>query len=300
MTKVDQRIGQMAVQHGGHVHHDELLELGLTRSAIRHRIARGFLIPVHHHVYAVAHLPTNPLDRAAGALLACGPHAGLSHSAAASVWSVLDQWFLPFEVSSRIDRRPTGIRVHHRPALLDLDFTIHRNLCVTTPALTMLDVAPRLSPKRRIRVFNELRLHHRLEPEELLRLMQRFPRHPGTRLMHPIVLAAPDEPTRSYFEDDWPPFAITYRLPAYGMNQLVGGYRVDVVFLPDLLIVELDGWRTHGMPPSFESDREQDAAILAQTGIPTMRITYRQFHDSPSEQADRILTVLAARSTRAA
>jgi very-short-patch-repair endonuclease len=82
------------------------------------------------------------------------------------------------------------------------------------------------------------------------------------------------------------------------MNYVICGYRVDVIFLPDLLIVELDGWRVHGTPPSFEADRDQDAAILEQTGIPTIRVTYKQFHADPAKQAGRIHAVLARRRAR--
>jgi very-short-patch-repair endonuclease len=156
----------------------------------------------------------------------------------------------------------------------------------------MLDVAPRLTARRRIRAFNELRLEHGLEVEDVLSLLLRFPRHPGARLLRPIVLGTTGEPTRSYFEDDWPSYADLWQLTGWDMNQHICGYRVDVIFLPNLLIVELDGWRIHGTPPSFERDREQDADILARTGIPTLRITHSQFRSRPATQAKRINAIL--------
>ena len=43
------------------------------------------------------------------------------------------------------------------------------------------------------------------------------------------------------------------------------------------LIVELDGWDTHGTKRAFADDRVRDSEILAQTGIPAVRITYAAF-----------------------
>jgi very-short-patch-repair endonuclease len=65
-----------------------------------------------------------------------------------------------------------------------------------------------------------------------------------------------------------------------------------VLFTPDKLIVELDGWGTHGTRFAYEEDREGDAGILAATGVPTMRITHAAFHGRPAEQARRIGAIL--------
>ena len=78
------------------------------------------------------------------------------------------------------------------------------------------------------------------------------------------------------FEVEWPRFARRYGLPKYEMNVHVAGARVDVLFTPDRLVVELDGWATHGTRQAYQRDRMQDAHILATSGIPTVRITRRR------------------------
>jgi hypothetical protein len=275
----------------------QLREAGLTRSAIRNLITRRYLIVEYFEVYAVGRSPTNPIDRAHGPLLACGPDAGLSHHSAGSLWGVFPSWSPPFHVSTRLDRRPKGVRTHHRPALRDGDFVIREGLRVTTPALTAYDLAPRLTPKRLIRVVNTLRLANGLDLKELEDLLRRFPRHPGARPIRAMLGIAQKEPTRSGPEDDWPIFAAAHGFTGWDTNVHVGPYRVDVLFLPDLLVVEIDG-PTHEL--TADSDKEQDADILTRFRIPTLRIPVSEFETMPAKQAARIHKILAARRARAA
>ncbi len=68
-----------------------------------------------------------------------------------------------------------------------------------------------------------------------------------------------------------------------------------MLFTPDRLIIELDGWGSHGTRRAFEDDRDRDSGILAATGIPTMRITYDGLHKHPKKQVQRINAILARR-----
>lgn len=296
----DRAIFSLALRQGWHVTRDQLRELGLTREAIRHRNRRGLLVEIYHGVYAVGHPATSPLDRAHGALLAIGPRSVLSHSSAGTLLGIHSRWRFPLEVTTSSEHRPGGLIVHHSRLLTPADVITVNGLRATSPARTLLDNAPRLAPRRRVRALNELRLNHHLELADVATLLERFPRHPGAKLVRPLIDQAPAAATRSAYEDEWPPFAVRHHLPRYEMNQVVAGHRVDVLFPPNLLIVELDGWLTHATAPSFESDRAQDAEILARTGIPTIRITYRQFHHSPVGQARRIQAIIAARRASAA
>jgi hypothetical protein len=214
------------------------------------------------------------------------------------LWEVVRSWPKRFHVSTALDRRPAGITTHHRPALLRTDITVHRRLRVTTPALTVLDLAPRLTRKRLLRVVNELRLRNLLDIQDLELLLERFPRHCGARRVREGLGLAQREPTRSGTEDDWPPFASAHGLTDWEMNVHVGPYRVDVLFLPDLLIVELDGWPTHSLESAIEEDKDRDADILERFGIPTIRITRHQFRTNPPRQAARIHRILEGRRSR--
>jgi hypothetical protein len=293
---IDARIRALASRQGGYIHQSQLVRLALNASAIHHRVERGWLILAYHRVYAVGHLPTHPHDRAKGALLAAGPRSALGDISAASYYGIYKRWRYPLHVTVPTDRRLSGLVIHRNRRLLRSDIvTPEPGLRIISPALTLLDVAPKLYPKRLRRVVNEIRLEHRIELADLRALLARFPRHPGVPHLGPILATSQKQPTRSAFEDDWPPFALRYDLPAYVMNEFVCGYRTDVLFTEEQLVVETDGWETHQTHEAFIKDREQDATILAKTGMPTVRITYDNFHQRPAREAERLHTILARR-----
>jgi very-short-patch-repair endonuclease len=296
MSSIDSQIGHVATPQGGHVHHDQLTVLGLGRHAIAHRVGRGYLIGVYHRVYAVGHLPTDPISRAKGALLAAGPRSALGGISAGSYYEIFRQWRYPLHLTVPTDHRIKGLVIHRNRCLTGQDIvTPEPNLRVVSPLIALLESAPYLSARRLERAVNEIRLRHRIGPRELQRILERFPRHPGTRRLKPILAVDHSEPSRSAWEDEWPPFAAAHGLPAYRMNHRVLGHRVDVLFSVEQLIVELDGWATHQTHAAFINDRAQDAEILARTGTPTVRITYEHFHRHPGAEAERLRQILARR-----
>ncbi len=291
---VDARIADLAKRQGGHVTRDQLLALGLGRGAIAHRLRTGPLNRVNNGVYSVGHLPTTRRDQAAGALLACGPRAALSHSSAAALWGINKQWPLPLELTTTGDRRPTGLRVHRSSNLTRAQVTHHHGLRVTTPARTVLDIAPGSTRRRLTRIINDLRLERRLTIEELRDLIARHPRHAGAKLIKPLIS---DDlgPTRSAFEDEFARFIERYNLPRPILNATIGGYEVDVYFPVERLIVELDGYDVHKTPGQFEANRARDAEILAAFDVPTVRITYKRFHGRPDSVAANLNRILETR-----
>ena len=270
----------------------QLMKLGLSEKAVRHRVRIGRLIPVHAGVYAVGHLPTLPQDRAVAALLACGPGAVLSHGSAATLWGIRSHWEMPFEVTVASLRRPRGVRVH-RAKLERRDATRQLGLAVTSPARTVLDVAPRLSDKALARAVNDLRHQNRLRVHELADVLRRFPRSPGAARVRRFV-DRPTGPTRSEFEDGFLAFAERFGLPLPQVNARLGRYTADVLFPAERVIVELDGWDFHNSRESFESDRERDAELLAR-GYVTIRITWERLKQHPAAEAARLHAILRAR-----
>ena len=78
--------------------------------------------------------------------------------------------------------------------------------------------------------------------EQLLDVADRNPLHPGAKHLRQLAGASKGAAKRSPFEVDWQTFATRHKLPAYEMNMHVAGESVDVLFTPDRLVVELDGW----------------------------------------------------------
>ena len=57
------------------------------------------------------------------------------------------------------------------------------------------------------------------------------------------------------------------------------------------MIVETDGWATHGTRRAFEDDRAKDAALVA-AGYKVLRFTWRQLRDDPHTVAERLQAVM--------
>jgi predicted transcriptional regulator of viral defense system len=83
---VDMAIAAIAAKQNGNITRRQLHGLGLSNSAIANRVATGRLHRVFRGVYAVGRRAITPQERAAAAVLACGPGAALSHSSAMALW----------------------------------------------------------------------------------------------------------------------------------------------------------------------------------------------------------------------
>lgn len=295
----DTVIAALASRQYGYVTRAQLLAIGLGRRAIDYRIATGRLIPVHAGVYAVGHVNRTPVARAMAAVLTCGHGALLSHGSAASLWGYFKYWDGPLEVTvaSAHRRRRHGIAVHRSRTLTSGDLDRQLGVPVTSPARTMLDIAPRLTKRRLNRVINDARHGPHLHLDDLADVLERNPRHPAAKRLMPFV-ETPTGATRSGLEDDFVRFARRYGLPAPAINTRVHGYEVDVLFPVERVIVEVDTWDTHGLRTSFESDRDKDTEMLAH-GFPTVRVTEDRFKQAPEEEARRLHKILASRRAAA-
>jgi hypothetical protein len=226
-------------------------------------------------------------------VLACGRGAVLSHSSAAALWGIVMRWAVPFEVTVSEKRHPRGICVHRCTVLSRSDIRNHLGIWVTSPARTLLDVAPGLSDRRLSRAVNDLRLSGFLQPAAVEDLLARVRKHPGTARLRALI-AHQGGPTRSVLEDAFLKFTRRYGLPEPVINATVAGYEVDALFEAERLIVELDGYESHRDRQRFESDRDRDADTL-QAGHATVRITWYRLIGAPASEARRLKYILAQR-----
>lgn len=291
VSSPDQRIAMLAAGQRGRVTTRQLLDAGLGRKAIHHRVACGRLHRLHQGVYAVGHLGPVRLGDEAAALLACGPRATLSHRTAAAVWrlipetpaGVIDVTVLP---SRRLRRR--GIRVH-RSELGVADATEHSGLPVTTPQRTILDCAAVLAQDELDRVVAEGQALRLVTVDEL-----RLP--PGAAGAARLRSAAAGQPgvTRSDAERRFRALVTRAGLPPPRTNVRLAGHSVDAVWREHRVVVEIDGFGAHGSRRAFEADRRRDLD-LRDAGMVVARFSYRQLTDEP----ERVLAHLAGLLARA-
>ena len=164
---------------------------------------------------------------------------------------------------------------------------------VTSPARTLLDMAPRLTDRQLRRAFNKLRLSHHLRLEHVRDMIERFPRHPGAARLTPLA-ATRRGATHSGIEDKFADFCEHHGLPEPAFNEQIAGRQVDALFPAHRLIVEIDAYETHSGPVSFADDRDRDATMLA-LGLATVRVTEERMDSESEREAARLRTILAGR-----
>lgn len=268
-------------QHGV-VSRAQLLELGLDRDAIQHRIVSARLHPVARGVYAVGR---PQLDREGvwmAALLACGPHAALSHHSAAALWDIGPAGHGSIHISVALDvvRCRPGVELHRR-ALAPDEVTRRGSLSVTSPTRTLVDLALVLSRDRLERAIGEADKRDLVDPESLRAALDRLTGRPGVGVLRATLDRRTFTMTRSALERRFLPIAHRAGLPMPVTGAELNGFEVDFHW-PDLgLVVETDGLRYHRTPAQQTRDRLRDQAHLA-AGITPLRFTHAQVAFEPA------------------
>jgi hypothetical protein len=278
--KIDQALARLARRQHGYVTRSQLLGVGVSKDVIHRRVRAGQLIRVHEGVYAVGYVREDAVARAMAAVLACGPGAVLSHHSAAALWGFRKWTTGPVHVIAPTCHRRRGIKAH-RCALTRREVRKRNGVRVTSPARTLLDIAPSLTEKQLTRAINDAVISECLRPGHLA----------GTRLEQFV-----DELSRSPLEDDFRPWLKRFGLPRPSYNVKLHGYELDVYYPRQRLIVELDGWPFHRTKKAFENDRERDATMLL-NGISTIRITRTRLERAPAKEAERLRTILNSSRT---
>src|SRR6187200_1751290 len=100
MAPKTQRVWSLVRQQHGVISRKQLLALGYTPDAIKHRLASGRLHRVRQGVYSVGRPELNGSGRWMAAILTCGDGVVLSHSSAAALWRIGSEQRNVIELSS--------------------------------------------------------------------------------------------------------------------------------------------------------------------------------------------------------
>jgi len=281
-------------QHGV-VSRRQLLELGYTPMAIRHRIKIGRLHPVRTGVYAVGRPQINREGRWMAAVLACGPEALLSHRSAAALWGFGEETpgVIDISIARHSSLRRPGIRFHNRAGLWNRDMTRRLGIPLTSPVKTFLDLASVSGPITIERAVNEADKLEVIDADSLRRALDDRSGEPGVRPLRAIL----DEHTFRLSDDElerlFRPLATAAGLPVPLTKVMVDKFEVDF-FWPELgLVVETDGWRYHRTPSAQSRDALRFQRHVA-SGLTPLRFSHYQVKYEPRHVED-ILRRTAAR-----
>ena len=219
------------------------------------------------------------------AVLACGPQAVLSHRSAAALWGVRPTAGARVEVTAPRRLRPRPNLLPHFAVLPSDQRTTQTGIPVTTPARTLLDLAAVLKSNELDRALNEAEIQRLSGPNHLIAGQR------GTTALRALLLDA-RRSSRSPLEAEFLAFVRAHDLPEPETNTIIEGYEADFVWRAQKLIVELDGFATHGTRTAFERDRERDRRLMA-GGWKTARVTRAQLA-RPAELAQELLSCIRA------
>ncbi|MQA73176.1 MAG: DUF559 domain-containing protein [Solirubrobacterales bacterium] len=273
----------LAERQHGVVTRGQLLGLGFTARAIRHRRARGRLHRVYREVFVVGRPQLTREGHLMAAVLCCGPGAVLSHASAAELWGIRTRSPAQIEVSvdARRDPRPPGIRVHRRTGLPPAEVTEHLNIPVTSSVRTLVDLASRLAPNHVEAAINEADRRDLVDPEALRSALDRYAGQPGAGRLRTVLDRRTFTLTDSELERQFLPIARRAGLSIPLTQQRLNGFRVDF-YWPELgLVVETDGLRYHRTPADQARDRQRDQAHTA-AGLTSLRFTHAQIRYEPA------------------
>jgi predicted transcriptional regulator of viral defense system len=296
---LDARIAELAEWQHGVAGRRQLEELGLGGNAIDRRLRLGRLHRVHRGVYAVGHRVLSREGRWMAAVLVYGSDAVLSHRSAAELWGIRDHSSRAIEVTAHSKSRSQGTIQRHFAVLPKDEVTIRNGIPVTIVPRTLFDLAavvPTPQVEHALRQSERLRLYDALSLDDLL---ARYPRRHGSRAIRECLRRLRDLPagvTREELEARFVAFLDRSGFPRPQLNAWIDlkirRYRADCLWPGPKVIVELDGYATHGTRAAFEDDRERDRR-LAVAGYRVMHVTWLQLHATPEDIAADLRLMLA-------
>jgi very-short-patch-repair endonuclease len=277
----------------------ELLEAGVRRRAIAHRLGAGRYLAVYEGVYAIGHADLTVLGRRRAIVLVCGEGAVLSHRSAAGAWGLRPDGSARWDVTVRTPsaRKPNApVNVFRHPTLRADEITDLDGIPTTTVARTLLDLAAVVPPhhlRRAVERAVELEL---FDLTAIHQTLDAHPRRAGRPALVTLLADLQDHDlprTRSDVEAAFLQLCLDHELPRPQVNHYDNGRERDFRWPDHRLIAEVDGWTHHRSRAAFTTDRRRDREALAE-GYRVARFTATEVLRTPNAIATELRALLLA------
>jgi hypothetical protein len=278
----DARLAQLAGDQFNRIARRQLLGMGLTERAIRHRVRTGRLLPRESGVFAVA--PVQEDDQWGQWMEATLTASGtfLSHAHATAAWGMWSQAHGPTTVTRVGNGGPRvfgGLLVHWTNSLAG-DTTTLRGIPVTAVPRTLLDITATASDRALARAVREaVRLKLTTIPE-LGDSLGRYRGRRGIRRLAKTIgryTGLPLERARSGAEIRAMEILRDACRPLPRLNVPIGGEEADLSWPQARLIIEIDG-------APFHLDAGEDArkqAAWTSAGWEVARVSSDDVYEHP-------------------
>lgn len=267
---------------------------GLSPDAWRRAIRGGHLEQLHPRVARLPGTPRTFHQRVAAAVLAAGSDAMASHRSAAVLWGLVPVIDCPVDVLLPTRAREAtldGVRVH-RPTD-DRRLVPHRRESIRCTGLlrTLVDLGAvdRAAVRSAVgKALTDRRVDLNVL-ESTVAQHSEHGRHGVVALRNAIDAWSIDaKPADSILETAMAKLAERYDLPPLEFHPVIAGWEIDFRVCGTAVLLECDGWTTHGLRrDQFERDRRKDDELQARGWI-VLRFTYRAVTSRPADTAARI------------
>ena len=277
----------------------QLYASGATSSAIKAAVATGRLFHMFHGTYAIADPSLFPLAWETAALLSLGPHSFLSHRSAVALWGLAtpDPTTIDVTLVGHKARPRDRLRIHRVRYLDRVDTATKSNLRLTSPARALIEFAAQATSSELEHSFGEARAKRLIDDHRLEQALLRAPaNHTGAAIVRQLLYTEPTTTyTRSKAERLVRRLLKAAGLAEASVNVPLLGHTADLLWAEHKLILEVDGYATHGNRLSFEADRRRDQVHIA-AGYTVIRVTWHQLVNEPYAVIARIAQALALRA----
>ena len=292
---MDDGTGEITARQRGLITHAQARSVGLSASAIRHRIARGDWVRVRTGLYRRSGTPRSWEQTVLAAVLGAGPQAWTSHATAAELWGFPLGGREPIEITVLLERRPRleRVRVHRSGTLVDADLREIDGIPVLSPARTLVDLSARVGVRDLGALVDDGLRRRVLTLPALHAVARRLPtiapgRSPKTVERVLLDRVGDYQPGGSNLEVQvfdilvgagFPPPVRQHRVVVDGST-----YFLDLAYPERHLAIEVDGFEFHRERAVFDADRSRQNDLV-RAGWTVLRFTSR------STRADILATV---------
>jgi very-short-patch-repair endonuclease len=262
---VERAVAQLAASQYGAIARSQALELGMSASVLRTKLARGEWRVADRGIYEVTgSSPCWQRDAmvavlgAGPAAVASGETAGLIHGVLRDVPSVIDVT-VPWDKHPRQSPRR---RTHRTRALRRSDVSRVGRIPVTSTARTLLDLAGILTDERLEAALDAALMSRRTSIAAMRRYLKVCGRTRNvarlTRLLDDREFGIPESELERVFER----LIKHERLPVPVRQRPVSRFRVDYAYVELNIVIEVDGSATRSTKAQLQRDRRRQNEIV--------------------------------------
>ncbi len=293
-----QLLDSFAQRHHGLVNSTAAARVGISRATWYRAIASGQLEQLYPNVVRTWGAAETFEQRALAAAWAAGPDALTSHRTSAALWTVQRPPDDPLDVllpSRARHSLPGGVVIHRPKDRLDLRPIMRSRVPTTNPMRMLLDLGA-VDPDGVSAALLTVLTQRVASPAAIRAALFRHARkgRAGITALRVALEQWLDEelPPDSVLEQAMYDLVREFDLPPVEFHPMVLGYEIDFRATGTPVLIECDGWGSHGLDRNqFEFDRIRNSELVG-AGYILTHVTWSQLRSDRKATAGRIRNVI--------